>query len=75
MTDSTTDATIISDRYRQPLIAQRKRGGDGIILRNAKPAIFLSNAELDRLFGYVNGLGILQNYAPKTGPESPQTHE
>jgi hypothetical protein len=47
-----TDAVIISDRYRQPVTAQRHRDG-GVLLRTARSLIILSEAEFDRAVAFV----------------------
>jgi hypothetical protein len=53
------DSAIISDPYRQPIVAQQKDGG-GIILRGPGAPLILSQAEVERLVDFANGLGRIQ---------------
>jgi hypothetical protein len=70
-----TDTTIISDPYRQPITAQKHRDGRGVVLRGSRPGciLLLSEAELERLFGFANDLGVLRRYP--MAPRSTQTGE
>jgi hypothetical protein len=51
-----------------PNIRGRKQGG-GVVLRTPKSMLLLSEAELERVVRFANGLGILQRFAPKS-PEA-----
>ena len=58
-----TDQTVITDRWRSTVIAQRRKDG-GIVLRgHFTNIIALSDTELERLFGFINDLGVLQRFA------------
>ncbi len=65
------DSITISDRWRSPIVAQKR--ADGIVLRTSAAWLLLSSAELDRLFAFVRNEPHIQHYA--MAPESPQTDE
>jgi hypothetical protein len=67
-----TDTTVISDAYRQPITVQRHRTGNGVVIRTPGACVILSEAELDRLFSFAHGLGVLQRF---TAPESTLSHK
>lgn len=70
-----TDEMVISDRYRSPITARRRTDElGGVVLRDHRHALFLSESELDRLVAFVRdepSKARLQRYtmAPKTGDE------
>jgi hypothetical protein len=69
-----TDTAIISDPYRQPITVQQHRDG-GVVLRGSRPGciLLLSEAELERVFRFAQGLGVLQRF--QMAPKSPQSDE
>lgn len=74
MTDS-TDSVIITDQYRVPVIAQKRTDSEtGVVLRgHFHHVLILSEAELDRLFAFVNDeppRARIQRYVVNA-PESP----
>jgi hypothetical protein len=66
------DSRVISDRWREPIVAQKKT--DGIVLRTSKAWLLLSGAELDRLFAFLRDKPTIQRY-PVQASESPQSDE
>jgi hypothetical protein len=54
MTDHpTTDAALISDRGREPVVACRRK--DGVLIRAGKAWICLSHDEIGRLISFAHG--------------------
>jgi len=54
-------AEVISDRYRVPVVAQRRTEG-GVVLRRGAHKLVLSNTELDRLVKFARTDARLQIY-------------
>jgi hypothetical protein len=71
--EMTDTAAIISDQYRQPITVQRHRDG-GVVIRCPRSVLLLSEADLDRLFSFAHGLGVLRRY-PVMAPKSPHGYE
>jgi hypothetical protein len=68
-----TDKTTISDRWRTPIVAEKRQDG-GIAIRGYfRGIVALSPAELDRLFSFAHDLGVLRRFP--MAPECPQTDE
>ncbi len=67
------DSITISDRWRSPIVAQKR--ADGIVLRTSAAWLILSSAELDRLFAFATNRPHIQRYpvAPKQPLNAPQT--
>jgi hypothetical protein len=67
-----TDAVVISDPYRAPIVAQKRNDSDGgVVLRPAGRSlpIMLPEAELDRLFAFARGKPHIQRFpAVPKGP-------
>jgi hypothetical protein len=68
-----TDRTTISDRWRTPIIAEKREDGGIAIRGHFHGIVALSPAELQRLFNYAHDLGVLQRFP--MAPKSPQTDE
>ncbi|MGO8941836.1 MAG: hypothetical protein ACLQLO_33560 [Mycobacterium sp.] len=76
-----TDATIISDPARKPIVAQRHNGGaGGVALRgHFNGVLVLSRSEIERLVEFARSdepprLGRIQRY-PVTPPAAPPSDE
>ena len=76
-----TDATIISDPARKPIVAQRHTGGaGGVALRgHFNGVLVLSGSEIERLVEFARSdepprLGRIQRY-PVTPPAAPPSDE
>lgn len=69
-----TDSIIVTDRYRTPIVAEKRDQG-GVVLRGPRSWLALSANEFDRLVTFVRNEPTIQRYVmtPQTGPESPQT--
>jgi hypothetical protein len=71
-----SDSIIVSDRYRTPVVAQKRAKG-GIILRSARSWIALNEDELDRVVAFARNEARLQCFpvAPKSPLSATQTDE
>jgi hypothetical protein len=68
-----SDQTVITDRWRTPVIAQRRKDG-GIVLRGYFTNIIaLSDTELERIFSFAHDQGVPQRYV--MAPESPERQD
>lgn len=59
-----SDEMTISDRYRMPVVAQRRDDiPGGVVIRTAKSWLILNKAEFDRLVTFVRNEPRIQRYA------------